>query len=229
MSDVYRVLTQSPQQLMDAVAEFGDNLGQLGQQWIETTTQHTGKALDHLAHNSFIQWVSRLPGANQLLAFLGQVDVVKMERDVTALQRAYPLESPRQIADRVIQQGAVQAGTVGFLTNLVPPLALSLFAVDLAAMTRLQAEMVYRIAAAYGFPLTDPTRRGEVLAIFGLSMMGAGVLKTGASFAEIIPLVGTVSGAAVNATLLFALGQTACEFYEAKQSVTRTVVANELS
>lgn len=88
--------------------------------------------------------------------------------------------------------------------------------------------MVYRIAAAYGFPLADPSRRGEVLAIFGLSMVGSGVLKMGVSFAEIIPLVGTVSGAAVNATLLFALGQTACEFYEAKQPAEKTVVIYEL-
>lgn len=226
MSDAYGA--QTPQQLVDAVTEFGDNLGKLGQWWIETTTQNTGKALDTLAQNSAVQWVSRLPGANRLLAFLGQVDVIQIEKDVIELQQAHPLESPRQIANRVIQQGAVQAGTVGFLTNLFPPLALSLFAVDLAAMTRLQAEMVYRIAAAYGFPLADPSRRGEVLAIFGLSMVGSGVLKMGVSFAEIIPLVGTVSGAAVNATLLFALGQTACEFYEAKQPAEKTVVIYEL-
>lgn len=226
MSDAYGA--QTPQQLVDAVTEFGDNLGKLGQWWVETTTRNTGKILDTLAHNSVVQWVSRLPGASRLLAFLGQVDVIQIEKDVVDLQQAYPLESPRQIANRVIQQGAVQAGTVGFLTNLFPPLALSLFAVDLAAMTRLQAEMVYRIAAAYGFPLTDPSRRGEVLAIFGLSMVGSGVLKTGVSFAEIIPLVGTVSGAAVNATLLFALGQTACEFYEAKQPAEKTVVIYEL-
>ncbi|KAI9132302.1 EcsC family protein [Acaryochloris sp. CCMEE 5410] len=228
MSDVYRSLPQSPQQLVETVAELSDTIGQLGQRWIETTTHQTGKTLDALAHNSFIQWISRLPGANQLLAFLGQVDVAQMQREVMVLQQAHPLESPRQIADRVIQQGAIQAGTVGFVTNLVPPLALSLLAVDLAAMTRLQAEMVYRIAAAYGFPLADPARRGEVLGIFALSMVGGGVLKAGASLAEILPLIGTVSGAAVNATLMFALGQTACEFYETKQPVAGTVVTHEL-
>lgn len=74
-------------------------------------------------------------------------------------------------------------------------MALTLFAVDMVAMAQLQTEMVYRIAAAYGLTLTDSTRRGEVLAIVGLSIVGSGVLKTGASIVEIVPLVGAISGA----------------------------------
>lgn len=217
MSDVYRVFVQAQQQFSSVAIEFSHNIEQLGQQLVEGVAQETGKTLDSVANNSLVQWVSQLPGASKLLTFLGQVDIVQMEREVIQLQQEYPQESPRQISDHVIQQAALQASAVGLLTNLVPPLALTLFAVDLAAMTRLQAEMVYRIAAAYGFPLTDPSRRGEVLAIFGLSMMGSSVLKTGTSFIEIIPLLGAASGASVNAVLILALGQTACEFYEAKQ------------
>jgi len=217
MSNPFDAVFQTQQQLEAIATELGQNVGQLSQKVIEDSTQETGKTLDAFAHHPFVQWVSQLPGASRLLTFLGQVDVNKIEIEITQLQSEHPLDSPKEIADRVIQQTALQAGTVGLLTNLAPPLALSLFAVDLAATTRLQAEMVYRIAGAYGFPLTDPARRGEVLAIFGLSMVGSGVLKTGASFIEVIPLFGAVSGAAVNATLLFALGQTACEYYEAKQ------------
>ena len=75
--------------------------------------------------------------------------------------------------------------------------------------------MVYEIASAYGLDLEDPARRGEALAIFGLSL-GADVLKTGLTIIEIIPGIGAVVGASSNAALLFVLGQTACRFYAAK-------------
>ncbi|MEO0377563.1 MAG: EcsC family protein [Cyanobacteria bacterium P01_A01_bin.17] len=224
-------MTQSPpqmaqetyQQLEAMATELSQNMGQL----FEGATQEVGQSVDAVAQNPLLKWVARLPGASKLLTFLGQADTVQIEAEVADLQRQHPSDSRRQIAERLIQQSALQAGAVGLLTNLAPPLALALFAVDLAAMTKLQAEMVYRIAAAYGFPLSDSTRRGEILAIFGLSVLGSGVLKTGASFVEVFPVVGAISGAAVNATLLFGLGQTACQFYESKPSPTEVVVTAE--
>jgi uncharacterized protein (DUF697 family) len=97
-------------------------------------------------------------------------------------------------------------------------LALTLFGIELAAITALQGEMVYRIAAAYGFSLKDPARRGEGLAIFGLSVGGSGTLKVGLSFVELLPVIGTVVGASSNAALLYSLGYVACRFYEAKRN-----------
>jgi uncharacterized protein (DUF697 family) len=76
--------------------------------------------------------------------------------------------------------------------------------------------MVYQIAAAYGLDLHEPARRGEVLAIFGLSL-GTNVLKFGLSLVEIIPGIGAVIGASSNAIMLYALGYTACRFYEGKE------------
>lgn len=114
---------------------------------------------------------------------------------------------------------AVKAGGVGLLTNFIPPLALTLFAVDLAAVTALQAEMVYRIAATYGFSLKDPTRRGEALAIYGLSLGGSGVLKSGLSFVELLPIIGGAVGASSNVALIYGLGYVACRFYENKRNL----------
>lgn len=104
------------------------------------------------------------------------------------------------------------------MTNIIPPVAIALLAIDLAATTKLQSEMIYRIAYAYGFPLDNPARRGEVLTIFGLSLGGSGLLKTGFSFAEIIPGVGAVVGASSNLVLLYGLGYAARRFYQAKQN-----------
>jgi len=81
----------------------------------------------------------------------------------------------------------------------------------------LQAEMIYRIAAIYGFSVTEPARRGEVLAIWGLSTGSSGVMKAGLSVVEFIPFVGAVTGSTGNAAMLYGMGQFACSFYEAKQ------------
>jgi uncharacterized protein (DUF697 family) len=152
------------------------------------------------------------------MAALGQVNSEKVEREVAELRQNYPLETSAQLSQRVITDIAFKAAGAGLITNIVPPFAVSLLALDIAAVTALQAEMVYRIAAIYGFSLHDPTRRGEVLALWGLSMGGSGVLKTGLSLVEIIPIVGAGVGVVSNAALLYSLGQVAIQFYEAKQT-----------
>lgn len=123
---------------------------------------------------------------------------------------------------------AIQAGGIGLATNILPPIAAALFAVDLATVVRLQAEMVYEIAAAYGLDLEDPARRGEVIALFGLSL-GSGTLKTGLSFLEIIPGFGAILGASTNAVMLYGLGYVTCRFYETKQFSSDFDRSNETS
>ncbi|MGK7947532.1 MAG: hypothetical protein AB4368_01670 [Xenococcaceae cyanobacterium] len=94
--------------------------------------------------------------------------------------------------------------------------------IELIATTKMQTEMVYEIAAAYGLDLENPARRGETLAIFGLSL-GADVLKTGLTVVEIVPGIGAVVGASTNAAILYVLGQTACRFYTGKIDQTEIV------
>jgi len=195
----------------------GKEVGSQAHRLVEQGTETMGKIVTPIAENPLIKYATKVPGINVLLAALGQVDVEKAEAEVEQLRRDYPLETAEQIAHRIIVDTSVKAGSIGLLTNFIPPLALALFAVDITAITALQAEMVYRIAAAYGFSLKDPTRRGEVLAIFGLSVGGSGVLKAGLSVVELLPVIGAFVGASSNATLLYSLGYAACRFYEAKR------------
>jgi uncharacterized protein (DUF697 family) len=201
---------------------IGETVGPAVQRSLEQTTETVGKFVTPIAENPLVKFAAKVPGINLLLAALGQVDLQKAQQEVDQLRQTYPLETPEQLAQRIIADTSLKAGSIGLLTNFIPPLALALFAVDIAAVTALQAEMIYRIAAVYGFPLTDPTRRGEVLAIFGLSVAGSGVLKVGLSLVEILPLIGAVVGASSDAALLYTLGQLACRFYEVKrQSLTQ--------
>lgn len=185
--------------------------------FVEQSTETVGKIVTPIAKNPLIQFAKKVPGINLLATALGQVDETKAQQDVDQLRAKYPLEAPDQLAQRIIADTAMKAGGIGLLTNFVPPLALMLFAVDIVAVTTLQAEMVYRIAAAYGFPLDEPTRRGEVLAIFGLSLGGSSALKVGLGLVELVPALGAVVGASSDAALLYALGTAASRFYEEKR------------
>lgn len=204
--------------IADIVTQWGEAATLSATQLLEQATEGAGQVMASVAENPLLQYVTKLPGVDQLPTLLGQIDIEQARAEVDQLQREHPLDSPSQIAHHIMVNTALRAGGIGLVTNIIPPIALALLAVDLAAMMKLQVEMVYRIAAAYGYSLQDPSRRGEVLAIFGLSLGGSGVLKTGLSVVEVLPGIGAVVGASSNAALLYSLGHITCQFYELKRT-----------
>ena len=210
-------LQSTAENVTTTTTAVGETVGSAAVRFVEQGTENVGKIVTPIAENPVVKFAAKVPGINWLTTALGQVDAQKAQNEVDKLRQEYPLESSEQLAHRIIVDTSLKGGGIGLLTNFVPPIALTLFAVDVAAVTALQAEMIYRIAAAYGFSLKDPTRRGEVLAIFGLSVGGSGVLKVGLGFIELLPVIGAVVGASNNAALLYSLGSVACRFYEAKR------------
>ena len=206
--------------LNKATNAVGEIVGPPVLRLVEQGTETAGQIATPIAEHPLVKSAAKVPGISWLLTALGQVDVVQAQRDVEQLKQQYA--DPAQLAQRIIADTCWKAAGIGLMTNFIPPLALTLFAVDIAAVTTLQAEMIYRIAAAYGFPLQDPARRGEVLAIFGLSVGGSGALKVGLGIFELIPVVGAIIGASSNAALLYSLGYTACQFYEAKRNLSNS-------
>jgi uncharacterized protein (DUF697 family) len=186
------------------------------QQLLNHATQGTGQAIDFVGNNPIVKRALGALKLDWLVSATDRVDVVKATAAVRELQQEHPDESPSQIAHRIMVQKAIYAGGSGLVSSLVPGQAIALFAVDLAATTALQAEMVYQIAAAYGLDLEDPARKGEVLAIFGLALGGGRAIKAGLAFVRSVPVAGALIGAGANATMLYALGYAACRFYEAK-------------
>lgn len=184
---------------------------------VEWSTEQLGAFVTPIAEHPLMQFSTKVPGLQWFLAALGQVNSEKVEREVSALRSQYPLETPNQLAQRVIIETAVKAGGIGLMTNFIPPLALALLAADLAATTALQAEMIYRIAAIYGFSVHEPSRRGEVLVLFFLSSGSANLIKSGLSLFELIPVLGAVIGTTSNAGLIYTIGQGACYLYETKK------------
>jgi uncharacterized protein (DUF697 family) len=197
-------------------SKTADNLQQEAHNFVERGTEQLGRAVTPLIENPILNSVTQLPMLRWFAAALGQVDVDRVNRDVQQLRQQHPQKTRSELSQQLIQEATLKAAGIGLATNILPPVAAVLFAVDIAALSSLQAEMIFRIAAIYDLPLKDDARRGEVLTIYGLSFGGTSLIKTGLSVAELIPGVGAVIGASSDAALLFTLGQAVARFYETK-------------
>lgn len=202
---------------LDTSAWVGEAATDSAHTAIEQTTETVGRTLHPIAENPAVDYVARVPGLGWLTSALGRVDKEKAKADVIKLSAKYPGESAEDLAHRIIVDTTIRAGGIGLATNIVPPLALGLFAVDLAAVAALQSEMLYRVAAVYDFDVADPARKGEALAIFGLSLGTSTAIKSGLSVVELLPLIGAAVGAGSNAGILYSFGIAASQFYKRKR------------
>ena len=187
---------------------------------ITSTALQTPEGLGHLlglvGDSPQLQQLTKAVQVDWLFKIIDQVDIVKAETHVRRLQQKYPHEQPSAIAHRLMAEKSMYVGGSGLASSLLPGFAAGLVAVDLAATTAIQAEMIYQIACTYGLDLQEPARKGEVIAIFGLAFGGGCAIKAGLGFLRNIPVAGAVIGASTNAVTLYALGYAACRFYEAK-------------
>lgn len=203
----------------DLAAATGNTVIAPLQPFLEPATETAGRLVAPITNLPFIEYATALPGVKWLLAAVGQVNVEKVRLDVDELRQQYPQDSKRQLAQRVMADATVQAAGIGLITNFVSPVALVLTLVDIGAVAALQASMLYRIAAIYGYSPEDDARRGEVLAIWFVSSGGSSVLKSGLSAVETIPGVGAAIGVAADASLLYSVGYLACRYYETKRQL----------
>ena len=168
--------------------------------------------------------VAKVPGLSWLTSALGRVDKASALEDVLKLKQKHPADTPEELAHHIIVDATIKAGGVGLAANIIPPVALGLFAVDLAAVSALQSEMLYRIAAAYDFDISDPARKGEALTIFALSIGTSTAMKAGLGVVELVPIVGAAVGASSNAGMLYSFGSAASQFYQRKRARSEQTV-----
>ncbi|MEM7715350.1 MAG: hypothetical protein AAF349_17540 [Cyanobacteria bacterium P01_A01_bin.68] len=214
--------------VVSTVASVGEVAAKQTHKIIEQATETAGHVVSHLSDNWLIHRLAGVVNLNWLVGASDSVDLVKAEAAVKHFKQKHPQDSPTQLAHRIMMDKAVKAGGIGLTTSVVPGAAAALLAVDLAATTELQSEMVYQIASIYGLDLQDPARKGEVLAIFGLGLGGGRLLKTaGLRLLRNIPFAGAVIGASANATMIFSLGYAACRFYETKLDASKSLSSEE--
>lgn len=88
--------------------------------------------------------------------------------------------------------------------------------VDFPIIATLAAEMVYQIAAIYGLDLQAPERKLEVLAAFGTAFLGEQAFSAGINWMKYGLTTGMLMSAGAKGLMIYALGNTARLFYEAK-------------
>ncbi|NDJ21504.1 EcsC family protein [Nostoc sp. B(2019)] len=214
---VFESFVKNVAQVVSTAIEVGQAATKQTHNLIEQTTQTTGKVVNRLSENWLIRKLSGVLNLNWLIGATDVVDLEKAEVEVNKLKQQYPNESPSQISHRIMVEKATKAGGIGLATSILPGVAVAFLAIDLAATTKLQSEMLYQIASAYGLNLKDPARKGEVLAIFGLALGGGRLLKAaGLGLLRNVPFAGAAIAASSNATMIYSLGYAACRFYEAK-------------
>ena len=198
-------------------AKFSEVAADSAHSAIEQTTESVGEVLNPIAENPAVDYVAKVPGLSWITSALGRVDKASALEDVLKLKQKHPNDTPEEISHHIIVDATIKAGGVGLAANIIPPIALGLFAVDLAAVSALQSEMLYRIAAAYNFDISDPARKGEGLTIFALSLGTSTAMKAGLSVVELVPIVGAAVGASSNAGMLYSFGTAASQFYKKKR------------
>lgn len=213
-------LAQGAVEALDAAtAQVGNGLMEPCQPWLEPLMATVGQGVTPVATHPIIQGLTLVPGWRWLLAALGQVNVSQVRQGVDELRRAHPQASQRALARQVMADTSLKAAGVSLathLTHLAPPLTLLVSLVDLGALAALQADMIYRIAALYGYSPEDSERRGEVFTIWLLSASAAGLMKAGRGFLDLIPLLGIAVDVATDTTLIYSVGYWACRYYETK-------------
>ncbi|MCM1982339.1 hypothetical protein [Lyngbya confervoides] len=210
-------LTSTWIQTCNALQSAAQSSSEALQQQIEPWAETLGQVLVPIADFPILKPLSKTPGLGWIAAALGQVNLAAIAQDIDSLRQQAPLAPPETMAQQMIQETAFQAAGIGLATNFLPPLAITLFAVDMAAIATLQAELIYRIAAIYDYDIQDKTRRGEILALYAGSAGGSTLLKSGLSFPEVIPVLGAVLGASSDAAIVWSIGQAANQYYRAKR------------
>ena len=148
--------------VVDTAVNLGEAAAKQTYRLIGQATQGTGHAVTFVGNLPFVKRVAGVLRLDWLVGVSDRVDLAKAEAQVKELQQQYPNEYPSEIAHRIMVEKAIQAGGVGLASSILPGVAAALLAIDLAATTAIQTEMVYEIAAAYGMDLQDPARKGEV-------------------------------------------------------------------
>ncbi|HEY9877637.1 MAG TPA: EcsC family protein [Leptolyngbyaceae cyanobacterium] len=215
------------EKMRDTNRMMEEAVGPMLYQTIEQGTETVGRLVTPIAESPMVQYATKMPGMTWLMAALGQVDTEKVRQEVADLRQQHPTETAEQLAQRVMLESSWKAAQVGLITNFIPPLAFATAALDIGAVAALQANMIYRIAAIYDFPPNEPARRGEVLAIWGLSSGSSSVLKSGLSIVEMLPGLGAAIGVTADAALLYGVGYLACQFYETKRKGPTVTVRAE--
>jgi hypothetical protein len=170
-----------------------------------------------------------------------EIDTARLRREIAGMRRDNPEWEPRAYALQLSRRTALRCAATGAMTGLPSGmLAVATLGADLAYLVYQQFRLILGIATIYGEEPTAKERFTEALACIAYGS-GVGVGKQGMSallesarsqgalvadrigsrfFAErigrIVPVVGALSGGAVNFFVVRAIARTTIRYYEGR-------------
>lgn len=175
-------------------------------------------------------------------ALFEEIDTARISREVAQLKATTPEFAPRQHAKAIVRRAAIRCAAAGAMTGIpaVGPLALGTLGADLAYLVYQQFRVILGIATIYGHEPSSRERFTEALSCLALSsgigigkqglatVLGSAVVeggmiaeKIGTRFmrdrlARFVPIVGALSGGALNYAAVHAVARSAIRYYEAR-------------
>jgi hypothetical protein len=183
-------------------------------------------------------------------AMFEEIDTDKVRKEVDELRDRAPDFEPAQHARILARRTAIRCAAAGAVTGLPLGLvAIGTLGADVAYLVYQQFRLILGIAAIYGHEPSSRERFAEALSclaygsgvgigkqgiasVFGSATVEGGMLaeKIGARvvrerLAKIVPIVGVVSGGALNYAAVYAVSRSAIRYY---QSLIDTTLADEI-
>ena len=155
-------------------------------------------------------------------AMFEEVDTEKIRKDVAKLRESAPTFKPEQLARTLARRTAIRCAAAGALTGLpVGVAAIGAIGADLAYLVYQQFRMIVGIATIYGCEPSGRERFAEALACLAYAS-GVGFGKHGISailasrMTRAIPVIGAMTGGALNYAAIHAAARSAIRYYERK-------------
>jgi hypothetical protein len=170
-----------------------------------------------------------------------EIDTDKIRREVSALKERAPEFEPVDHARTLVRRTAIRCAAAGAVSGLPSGLiAIGTLGADLAYLMVQQFRLIIGIATIYGHEASHRERFGEALSCLayasgvGIGKQGIATVlesatmeggavaeKIGARFmrerlAKIVPVVGALSGGALNYMSVRAAGKAAIRYYESR-------------
>ena len=159
------------------------------------------------------------------LSLFEEIDVDRLKKEVEEMHEASPGFRPAQHARTLARRTAIRCAAAGAVTGIPMGLAaIATLGADLAYLMYQQFRLILGIAAIYGHDLSNRERFAEAAQCFAYTT-GVGVGKEGIAvatrllrerMARLIPVVGVISGGALNYMSVYAVARTAIRYYESR-------------
>jgi len=170
-----------------------------------------------------------------------EIDAEKIQTEIEDLKTSAPDDRPVRHARTLARRTAIRCAAAGAVTGLPGgALAIGALGADLAYLVYQQFRMILGIAAIYGHAPTARERFSEALSCLAFSsgvgigkqsiatVLGSATVEGGAvaerigarmareRLARIVPIVGAVSGGALNYVSVRAVASSAIRYYESR-------------